>query len=222
LTQYFTELTKTEVAEYFRPNLWPNTPDILTEYLQTGGRPAFMARLVLAATLGSSYGIYGPAYELCEAIPREAGSEEYLDSEKYEIRHRDLEKQDSLKDFIGRVNRIRRDNAALQENGNLEFHQVDNEQLICYSKKTADLTNVMLTVVNLDPHHTQSGWVDLQLDVLGLSEHQTYQAHDLLTDARYLWTGRRNYVELNPYTCPAHILRILRKVRNERSFDYYA
>jgi starch synthase (maltosyl-transferring) len=220
LTQYFTELTKTEVWEFFRPNLWPNTPDILTEYLQNGGRPAFMARLVLAATLGSSYGIYGPAFELCEAAPREPGSEEYLDSEKYELKHWEIDRQDSLKDFVGRTNRIRRDNAALRDNCGLEFHPVDNEQIICYSKKTEDLSNVILVVVNLDPHHTQSGWVEFPLDMLGLPEHQTYQVHDLLTGARYLWTGRRNYVELDPHVCPAHILRVLQKVRNERSCDY--
>jgi starch synthase (maltosyl-transferring) len=130
LTQYLAELTQTEVWEYFRPNLWPNTPDILTEYLQLGGRPAFMTRLVLAATLGASYGICGPAFELCENQPREFGSKEYLDSEKYEIKQWDLARPDSLKDFIARVNRIRQQNPALQSDWSLRFHQVDNEQLI--------------------------------------------------------------------------------------------
>jgi starch synthase (maltosyl-transferring) len=175
LTQYFTELTQTEVCEFFRPNLWPNTPDILTEYLQSGGRPAFMVRLVLAATLGSSYGIYGPAFELCENHPKEFGSEEYLNSEKYEIRHWDIARPDSLKDFIARVNRIRKENAALQTNMNLRFHAVDNERMICYSKHTEDLSNIILIVVNLDPHYTQSGWAELPLEALGLDYRQPYQ-----------------------------------------------
>ncbi len=221
LMQYFTELTQTEVREYFRPNLWPNTPDILTEYLQSGGRPAFMTRLVLAATLGASYGIYGPAFELCENRPREVGSEEYLDSEKYEIKHWDLERPDSLKDFIARVNRIRRENPALQGDWSLRFHHVDNEQLVCYSKNTEDLSNVVLVAVNLDPHHTQAGWVDLPLEELGLDPQQPYQVHDLLGDARYIWHGPRNYIELNPHVVPAHIFRVRRRVRTEHDFDYY-
>ncbi len=134
LTEYFTELAETEAREYFRPNLWPNTPDILPEYLQLGGRPAFMVRLILAATLGSSYGIYGPAYELCENAPIEPGSEEYLSSEKYELKHRDIENAESLRSLITRINQIRKDNAALQSNRNLRFHETDNASLICYSK----------------------------------------------------------------------------------------
>jgi len=211
LTQYFTELTQADIRDYFRPNLWPNTPDILTEYLQSGGRPAFMTRLVLAATLAASYGIYGPAFELCEARPRELGSEEYLDSEKYEIKQWDIDRADSLRDFIARVNQIRHDNPALHSNLSLDFHTVDNEQIICYSKKTEDLSNVIVVVVNLDPHYTQSGWVDLPLSMLEIPEQQAFQVHDLLSDARYLWHGPRNYVELNPHVCPAHILRIRRR-----------
>jgi starch synthase (maltosyl-transferring) len=221
LTQYFTDLTQTEVREYFRPNLWPNTPDILTEYLQFGGRAAFTARLVLAATLGSSYGIYGPAFELCENHPREPGSEEYLDSEKYEIKNCDIARPDSLKDFITRVNRIRRENPALHSDWSLRFHEVDNEQLICYSKRIDDLSNVVLVVVNLDPHHTQSGWVEFPLEELGIDPQKPYQMHDLLSDARYLWQGSRNYVELNPQIVPAHVFRMRRRVRTERDFDYY-
>ncbi len=221
LTQYFNDLAKLELSEYFRPNLWPNTPDILTEYLQSGGQAAFMVRLVLAATLGASYGIYGPAYELCENRPKEPGSEEYLDSEKYEIKHWDTARPDSLNDFIGRVNRIRRENAALQRDYNLSFHPIDNDRLICYSKHTEDLSNIILVVANLDPHHTHSGWLELPLDLLGLDSKQPYQVHDLLSGARYLWQGSRNYVELNPQIVPAHILRVLRRVRTERDFDYY-
>jgi starch synthase (maltosyl-transferring) len=221
LTQYFTELTQTEVRQYFHPNLWPNTPDILTEYLQFGGRTAFMVRLVLATTLGASYGIYGPAFELCDNRPREPGSEEHLDSEKYEIKNWDIARTDSLKDFIARVNRIRRENPALHRDWSLRFHEVDNEQLICYSKHTDDLSNVVLVVVNLDPHHTQSGWVEFPLEELGIDPQRPYQMHDLLSDARYLWQGSRNYVELNPQIVPAHVFRMRRRVRTERDFDYY-
>ncbi len=221
LEEYFTELTRTEVKEFFRPNLWPNTPDILTEYLQMGGRAAFMARLVLAATLGASYGIYGPAFELCENQPREPGSEEYLDSEKYEIRTWDLKPPDSLAEFIGRVNRIRRENPALQSDRNLQFHSVDNEQLICYSKNTEDFSNFILVLVNLDPHHAHAGWVTLPLTDMGLDPRQPYQVHDLLSGARYLWTGPRNYVAVDPGIAPAHIFRIRRRVRTERDFDYF-
>ncbi len=221
LTQYLTELTRTEVREYFRPNLWPNTPDILPEYLQFGGRPAFMIRLVLAATLGASYGIYGPCFELFESQPREPGSEEYLNSEKFELKHWDIERPDSLKDFIARVNRIRRENAALQCDWNLDFYPIDNEQLICYAKFSEDGANIILMVVNLDPHHTQGGWLELPLVELGLDPGQPYQVHDLLGEARFLWHGPRNYVELNPKVAPASIFRLRRRVRTERDFDYY-
>ncbi len=221
IMQYFTELTQTEIREYFRPNLWPNTPDILTEYLQMGGRPAYIARLVLAATLGANYGVYGPAFELCENRPREWGSEEYLDSEKYEIKHWDIVRPESIKDFIARVNRIRHENTALQSDWSLRFHPIDNDHLICYSKHTEDFSNVILVVVNLDPHHTQSGWVELVLDELKLTSDRPYQVHDLLSDARYLWHSSRNYVELNPRVVPAHIFRLRHKIRTEHDFDYF-
>ncbi|TMB66362.1 MAG: alpha-1,4-glucan--maltose-1-phosphate maltosyltransferase [Deltaproteobacteria bacterium] len=221
LTQYFTELTQTEIADFFRASLWPNTPDILTEYLQFGGRPAFMTRLVLAATLGANYGIYGPAFELCENVPRDPGSEEYLNSEKYELKHWDLERKDSLKEFIALVNRIRRENRALQSDRSLRFHPVDNPEIICFSKQTEDLKNVIVVVVNLDPHHTQSGWVELAMEELGLLPQQPFQMHDLLTNARYLWHGARNYVQLNPDTVPAQIFRVRHRLRHEQDFDYF-
>ncbi len=222
LTEYFRELSSAPVNEFFRPNLWPNTPDILSEYLQFGGRPAFMARLVLAATLGASYGIYGPAYELMEHEARESGSEEYRDSEKYQIRHWDLARPDSLKDFIARINRIRRENPALQGDVGLTFHPIDNEALIAYSKTAPGGADAIVTVVNLDPHHVQSGWLDLDLAALGLTAERTFQAHDLLSGAHFLWQGRRNYVALDPQLSgPAHVLRIRRRVRSERDFDYF-
>jgi starch synthase (maltosyl-transferring) len=221
IKKYFTELTQTDVAEFFRPNLWPSTPDILTEYLQTGGPPAFIARLILAATLGASYGIYGPAFELCDNQPAEAGGEEYLNSEKYEIRTWDIDSPGSLKDIIRRVNRIRRENPALHGDRNLHFHPIDNEQLICYSKHTADFSNVILMVVNLDPHHTHSGWLELPLTELGFDTDKPFQVHDLLSDARYLWHSPRNFIELNSQVMPAHIFRIRKKIRTEHDFDYF-
>ena len=221
LTQYFTELTQTSVREFVRLNVWPNTPDILTEYLQYGGRPAFMARLVLAATLSANYGIYGPAFELCENRALRQGSEEYLDSEKYQIRAWDIGSPDSLKGLISRVNEIRRENPALQSDWSLRFHPLDNDQLIAYSKATEDLSDIVLVIVNLDPHYKQSGWVEVPLADFQLGATQSYQVHDLLTDARYLWQGARNYVELNPSALPAHIFKVRRRVRTERDFDYF-
>ena len=221
LTEYFTELTQTEVREYFRPNLWPNTPDILSEYLQFGGRPAFMIRCALAATLGANYGIYGPAFELLEARPRDPGGEEYLDSEKYQIQQWQRDSADSLKDFITRLNRIRHDNPALQSDWSLRFHETDNEQIICYTKRSEDHDNIVAVVVNLDPHHVQSGWVKIPTESIDLNPLESYQAHDLLTGARFLWHGASNYVELDPRVVPAHIFRLRRRLRREQDFDYF-
>ena len=221
LTQYFTELTQTPVREYMRPNVWPNTPDILTEFLQYGGRPAFMARLVLAATLSANYGVYGPAFELCENRALRQGSEEYLDSEKYQLRAWDIDSPESLKGLISRVNQIRRENRALQSDWSLRFHRLDNDQLIAYSKATDDLSDIILVIVNLDPRYKQSGWVEVPLADFQLAPDQSYQVHDLLTEARYLWHGAWNYVELNPAVLPAHIFKVRRRVRTERDFDYF-
>jgi len=221
LKQYFTELTQTDVREYLRPNLWPNTPDILPELLQVGGRAAFMVRIVLAATLGANYGIYGPAFELCENTPIKPGSEEYLNSEKYELKRRDLEAKTSLKNFISLLNRIRKETPALQSDRNLHFHDTDNPALICYSKATDDLSSVIVVVVNLDSFHVQSGWVNLDLDAIGLDKRLAFQAHDLLGEGRFLWQDSRNYVELTPESLPAHILLLRRWVKTERDFDYY-
>ena len=222
LIKYFTEITRTSVAEFFRPNLWPNTPDILAQSLQMDGRAAFAIRLVLAATLGASYGIYGPAFELCENTPTEQGSEEYLNSEKYEIKRWDLSAPQSLENLIARVNQIRRENPALQSNRNLKFHPTDNEQLIAYTKCNDDASDTILTVVNLSPHHKHSGWLTLPLEEFGLDAKKTFQMHDLLSDARYLWNGEKNYVELNPEKTSAHIFRLRRHVRTEHDFDYFA
>jgi len=221
LEQYFTELTQTGVADFFRPNLWPNTPDILTEFLQSGGRPAFIIRLILAATLGANYGIYGPAFELCEHLPRETGGEEYLNSEKYEIRRWNLDAGHSLKEIIARVNRIRRAHPALQSDRSLVFHETDNDQLIAYSKSAPEADDFLITVVNLDPHNVQSGWVDLDLEALGIESDTPLQVHDLLSDQWYSWQGKRNFVQLDPQVMPAHILRLQGRPRTEQDFEQY-
>ncbi len=221
LTEYLTDLTKSEVYEYLRPALWPNTPDILPEYLQFGGRPAFISRLVLAATLGATYGIYGPAFEHMDHEPLEAGREEYLHSEKYQIREWDLERSDSLRNIITIVNRARHENPALHTNANLTFHDTGNEQLIAYSKRLEDNSNIILVVVNLDPHYTQSGWVELSLSDWGLEHDQPFQVHDQLGQGRYIWNGSHNYVELNPHSLPAHIFKVRRRTRTEHDFDYF-
>ena len=221
LTDYFTDLALGPGRQYYRPNVWPNTPDILHETLQSGLRPVFAARLVLAATLAANYGIYGPTYELLESAPREPGSEEYRDSEKYQLRHWTIDAPDSLESLIARMNHIRRENVALQSDSGLHFCHVDNDQLIAYLKIDSGSGNVILTVVNLDPHRPQSGWVDLDVNALKLDAEQPYQVHDLLSEQRYIWRGRYNYVMLDPQRAPAHVFRLRRRVRREQDFDYY-
>ena len=221
ITSYLTELTQPPIRDFFRPNHWPNTPDILTEFLQIGGRAVFSIRLLLAATLGANYGVYGPAFELLEHRALRQGSEEYLDSEKYEIRRWDIEQAASLRHMIARVNTIRNENEALQNDWSLRFHFVDNDQIIGYSKESDDRSNLVVTVVNLDPHHTQSGYLALPLDSLEIPPDRAYEAEDLLTGARYLWHGPRNYVELNPTTLSGHILKIHRRMKIESDFEYF-
>ncbi|MGO9916657.1 MAG: alpha-1,4-glucan--maltose-1-phosphate maltosyltransferase [Isosphaeraceae bacterium] len=223
LTEYLTELTQGESAEYMRGNLFANTPDILHEFLQIGGRPAFMIRLVLAATLSASYGIYGPPFEHCIAMPLRPGSEEYLDSEKYQIAHWDLEVQWGLCDYIARINEIRRDNPALHANRNLRFFEVDNESMIVYGKSTSSHANLIVVIVSLDPFHTQSGWVKLPAAEFGVGSGpgESFQVHDLISDARFLWHGDRNFVQLDPRVSPAHILQVNRRIRTEQDFDYF-
>ncbi|MEW4567389.1 alpha-1,4-glucan--maltose-1-phosphate maltosyltransferase [Tautonia sp. JC769] len=210
LTEYLTELTTTECREYMRPNFFANTPDILHEYLQTGGPAAFKTRLILAATLTSAYGIYGPPFEQCIGTPLRPGSEEYLDTEKFQIRHWNLNAPGNLSELIGSVNRIRKEHVALQSDWNLRFHSVDNEKLLAYSKATPDRSDVILVVVNLDPYNTQSGWIGLSLDELGVFDGDTLMVHDLLTDARYQWRGTHNFVMLDPHRIPAHVFHVTR------------
>jgi starch synthase (maltosyl-transferring) len=218
LREYFEEVSKPPVSDFFRPNVWPNTPDILTEFLQYGGRPAFTMRLILAATLGASYGIYGPPFERFMHVAREPGSEEYLDSEKYEVRHWGPT-DDDLTELIARVNRVRRDNPALQQNTTLTFHPTDNDQILCYSKSAGE--NVVVVVVNLDPHNKHSAWIDLDLAALQLDGGRPFQVHDLLSGARHTWQNGRNFVKLDPHIVPAHLFRIRRRVRTEQDFEYY-
>jgi starch synthase (maltosyl-transferring) len=219
LTEYLTDLTQTDLQDYFRPNFFTNTPDILPEYLQFGGRAAFMARLVLAATLAANYGIYS-GFELCEAagIP---GTEEYLHSEKYEIKHWDWDRPGNIRDFIAQVNRIRRENPALHSNERLRFYPADNEQILFYGKTTEDLSNIVLVAVNVDPHHLQEGWVTLPIEEYGIRPDEVYQVHDLIGEGRYFWQGSRNYIRLDPQSCPAQIYRVRRKLKTERDFDYF-
>jgi starch synthase (maltosyl-transferring) len=221
MREYLTELTRTPMVEYYRPNFWPNTPDILPAHLQDGGRPAFLARLVLAGTLSSCYGMYGPVFELLERVPRERGSEEYLNSEKYQLRHWDLDREDSLRPVITRLNRIRKGSPALHGNRSLTFHETTNDAFLVYSKASDDGENVLLVVVNMDPNYTHSGWVELDLGALGLAPEQSFVVHDLLSDDRFTWRGGRNFVELNPHVMPAHIFRIHPEGRDEKDFEYY-
>jgi starch synthase (maltosyl-transferring) len=208
ITGYLTELAHPPVAEFFRANLWPNTPDILPHSLQQGGRPAFITRLILAATLGSSYGVYGPAYELQEHRPAHEGGEEYLHSEKYEIRDWNLSDPANLEWLMTMLNRIRHENRALDDIRNLVFHPTDNDMILAYSKATENFDNVILAIVNLDWRYAQSGWVHLALDQLGLKPDLPFHVHDLLTGQHYQWHGARNYVSLRPWDMPAHLFQL--------------
>jgi starch synthase (maltosyl-transferring) len=224
LQAYFEEITKPPVSDFFTPNVWPNTPDILHASLQAGGRPAFMQRLILATTLAANYGIYGPAYELGENVPAKPGSEEYLNSEKYQIRRWDRVASHSLAPLVTRLNRIRRTNPALQSDLSLHFHAVDNPQILCYSKSALqpaalstpvanvpdEPANIILVAINLDPQNEQAGWIDLDLGKLGIAHDETFAVEDLLTGIHYQWHDRSNYVALRPDIMPAHIFRVTR------------
>lgn len=219
LSEYFTELTQTEMREYFRGNLFTNTPDILPYFLQQGGRPAFMIRAALAATLLPIYGIYS-GFELCEsaAVP---GKEEYLDSEKYQFKGRDWNAPGNIKEFVTRLNRVRRENRALHEYGNLRFLQAENDNVLFYGKMTESRDNILLIIVNLDPWNRQDAFIHVPVEAFGWMESDTYQVHDLLWDERYLWHGSRNFVSLDPHRKPVHILRVRRWMSREQDFDYY-
>ena len=211
LTEYVTELSQGPLADYMRPNFWPNTPDILAEPLRHGNPAAFRLRLLLAATLVPNYGLYS-GYELFENIPQSEANEEYLNSEKYEVKSRDWERPDSLAPFITRVNQIRRAHPALQQLRGTRFHWSNKDSILVYSRATADLTDVILVVVNLDPGHWQEDTLYLDLDALGLDPAEPFEAADLLTGATYSWQGAAHYVRLDPPDQPGHVLH-LRPVR---------
>ncbi len=220
MEQYMRELTSAPLRDIFRPNFWPNTPDILPEVLQYGGRPAFVMRFILAATLSSNYGIYGPPYErfVNAAIP---GKEEYLDSEKYAIRSWDWDDPDHMRELIARVNRIRRENPALQTTWNIHFCQSDNDNLLCYVKTDELRENILLITVNMDPFNTQGGSIRLPLEELGVPPGQPFLLHDLLEDQREIWHREWNGLELDPHTVPARIWRLYPRLRREQDFDYF-
>ncbi|MFW5813024.1 MAG: alpha-1,4-glucan--maltose-1-phosphate maltosyltransferase [Fibrobacterota bacterium] len=220
ITRYMVELTRGEQREFFRPNFWPNTPDILPELLQFGGENAFAFRLVLAATLSSNYGLYGPAYEQAvnKAVP---GREEYEYSEKYQIYAWDRSKGERLRKMITALNRARKENPALQSNRFLEFYPIDNDYMLFYGKRTPDLSNVILAVVNLDPFHVQKGKLKVPLYELGIEPSQTYLLEDLLGGDRYVWHSEENEITLDPSVSPASLFRVHRQLRREADFDYY-
>jgi starch synthase (maltosyl-transferring) len=219
LRTYLEELLP--LGDVVRPNFWPNTPDILPEHLQIGGRPMFAQRAILAATLTASWGIYGPAFELCEAAAL-PGKEEYADSEKYQRRQWNLEAPHSLRWLIARLNAVRRAHPALQQDRTLRFHDSDSDALLCYSKTSpAPDGSTILCVVSTDPYHRRAGWIQLDLDALGLDADTPFQVHDLLSDARFLWHGARNYVEIDPNAAPGHVFAIRRQTRREHGFEYF-
>jgi starch synthase (maltosyl-transferring) len=211
------------MREYFRPNFWPNTPDILPVVLQNGGRPAFIIRAALAATLSSNYGIYGPAFELCYGRGIE-GSEEYLDSEKYEIKEWYINNDSSIAEIIAMINKIRREYTAFQTTWNVEFVETENEALLAYLKygKEGDphfLVAINLAI-NLDTHHKHSGMVHLPLWKLGIESNTDFIAHDLITNDRFVWEGGRNYIELSPHHVPLHIIQLHPTIK-EKQFDQF-
>ena len=221
LTDYLIELTQTQVREYFRPNFWPNTPDILSEYLQTGGNPAFIIRFILAATLSSNYGIYGPPYErfINKPLP---GKEEYYNSEKYEIKNWLLEEvKENTRELFATINRIREENPEFHQTNNIQFLPVENNQLLYFAKFNEERNSAILVVINLDPYYTQSGWIKVPLYELGIPPEQSFLAHDLLGGGQYVWQGEYNYIELNPHVLPAHIIKIKKYLKRENQFDYF-
>ena len=219
LREYLTELTAQPVVDFFRPNVWPNTPDILPAYLQTDARSAYIIRAMIAATLCSNYGIYGPAFELMDWRPVRHGGEEYLDSEKYQTRSWDLTRRDSLAQLLGRLNRIRRDNPALQYDRGLVFHPTDNPNILCYSKQHG--TNTVIVAANTDPYQSQSASIDLQIQKLGIHLDEPFEVHELLSGARYRWQGYWNFVKLDPGNQPVQVFAVRRRRHNEYGQEYF-
>jgi starch synthase (maltosyl-transferring) len=219
LIDYFTELTQGPMKEYFRGNLFPNTPDILPEFLQKGGRPAFMIRAILTTTLSSVYGMYS-GFELCEATPLAPGKEEYLDSEKYELKAWDWDREGNIRELITRLNRIRHENPALQEYDNLRFHRCDHDQVLFYGKATPDGANAVFVAVSLDPYDAHEAQLHFPLHALGLDENQPWEVEELLTGERHLWQGRQVRVDLTPEV-PGRVFRVTTRRRSERDYDMF-
>ncbi|MBL0743655.1 alpha-1,4-glucan--maltose-1-phosphate maltosyltransferase [Chryseolinea lacunae] len=207
IIEYMNELVHGPSRNYFRPNFWPNTPDILPFHLQQQGENIFILRLALAATLSSNYGVYGPVYEFYENVPVQ-GREEYHDSEKYEVKHHDWKKTSRATDIMYMINKARKENAALQSTWNLNFCTIENVNLLAYIKATDDLSSIILTVVNLDPNGRHSGYVQLPKSLLKLGDRINVKVHDLITDEHYTWTQEWNYVELDPYKLPFHLFKV--------------
>ena len=208
LIEYATELTQGEMRDYYRANFWPNTPDILPYHLQNAPPAMFKIRATLAATLSTNWGMYS-GYELCENQPL-PGREEYLDSEKFQLAARDWNKAGNIKAFIARLNHIRREQPALQEYANLRFVPADNESILVAYKFTEDRSNIILVVVNLDPHNTQETMIHLPLAELGIEQDAAYAVEDLMFDEIYHWQGADSFVSLDPRSKPVHILKVLR------------
>lgn len=207
LIDYMNELVNGPSRNFFRPNFWPNTPDILPYHLQYQGENSFIFRYALAATLSSNYGVYGPAYEFYENTPME-GKEEYFNSEKYEVRHYDWKRTNRMTDIMTLLNKARKENKALQSTWNLQFCAIENPNLIAYLKATDDLSNILLVVVNLDPNTSQSGYVQLPKDKLRLGDKINVKMHDLVTDEHYTWAQEWNFVEINPHKMPFHLFKL--------------
>ena len=220
LRDYLEDLVEGAPRDFFRPNFWPNTPDILPEFLQHGGRPAFVLRLVLAATLSSNYGMYGPAFELCEAeaVP---GREEYAHSEKFELKAWDWNRPGHLREVITAVNRIRRANPALHSTWNVRFVDTDSDQVLAYVKTDAEAENIILVVASLDPFQPQTSTVSLPLDDLGVSRDAPYLVHDLLGEEYFFWQGDHSRLTFYPQSQPARIFRLHKRMRREQDFDYF-
>ncbi len=207
ITQYMNELVEGPSRNFFRPNFWPNTPDILPFHLQHQGENIFIIRMALAATLSSNYGIYGPPYEFYDNVPM-PGKEEYHDSEKYEVKRFDWKKTNRMTDLITMLNYARKTHKALQSTWNIQFLTIENPNLIAYIKATDDLSNIILTVVNLDPNGKQIGFVQLPRQLLKLSDRINVKVHDLITDDHYTWMQEWNYVELDPFKMPFHLFKL--------------
>jgi starch synthase (maltosyl-transferring) len=219
LTEYLTELTTPPMRDFFRANFFANTPDILPEYLQHGGRPAFLIRAVLASMTVPVYGIYS-GFELCENAPV-PGKEEYIDSEKYQFKGRDWNAPGNIKEYITRLNHIRRDNRALREYDNLRIHTAENDQILCFSKSTTALDNLLLVVVTVDAWNPQSAFVHVPLEQFGIGADEEYVMEDLLTGEKFHWRGARNFIALDPHHRPAHVFRVRRAIGRESGETVY-